>query len=525
MTHLPKTELVGVLSPSAINSRDIGGNLGLVNSGWSDLGAIAGANSILSMQYLGTGTVIAGTGNGHVWRSTDYGSTWVDLGAIAGANAIKAMSYLGDGIVLIGANNGHGRRSTDYGATWTDVVTGTSSIYSMSYLGNGIVIFGSLDGHVFLSADYGLAWVDEGAIPGTLAIFCITYLENGITIFGTTNGHIWRSANFGATWPTDLAITASSIMCSAYLGNGIVIFGTLDGHIWRSIDFGSSWTDLTAIAGANSINSISYLGNGIVIFGTDNGHVWRSTDYGLGWVDLGAVVGALSIYPISYLGNGVSVLGTSLGHVWIDDVSYKLDECVSFYTPDYSYYRRTGGTNYYSGMIVGLTTIVNIGANADYVFAIPIIISKNTTFDRIAVDVTTACSGVCVTAGANCRLGIYRDTGNVYPGSLIIDAGAVAINVLGLAELVINQPLTAGLYWLFMSYHTPAVCLTPPRFRGANFLPMLGCYNGANVFQYPLEGYYVSGLDYTAGLPVTAPGGLNPITSGFPSPIVALRAT
>ncbi len=530
MTHLPKTELVGVLSPSAINSRDIGGNLGLVNSGWVDLGDITGvASRIDSVCSLGNGISLSGTGNDHILRSVDYGNIWIDIGITTVAPIWKIV-YLGNGIVLAGLVNGHVLRSTDFGLNWIDVGIGAAAVFSvqMSYLGSGVVILGTDFGHVWRSTNFGLTWADLGDITGAgKAIEAISYLENGIALAGISTGHIFRSTDFGATWPTDLAISASDILTISYLGNGIVIAGTASagGDIWRSVDFGLNWTELAGVLSLSSVNISLYLGNGIVIAGQNSGDIWKSLNYGLSWVNLFTVPGGDVAVASCYLGNGVSILGTDLGHIWRNDVSYKLDECVSFYTPDYSYYRRTGGTNYYSGMIVGLTTIVNIGANADYVFAIPIIISKNTTFDRIAVDVTTACSGVCVTAGANCRLGIYRDTGNVYPGSLIIDAGAVAIDVLGLAELIINQPLTAGLYWLFMSYHTPAVCLTPPQFRGANFLPMLGCYNGANVFQYPLEGYFVSGLDYTAGLPVTAPGRLNRITSVFPSPIVALRAT
>lgn len=72
----------------------------------------------------------------------------------------------------------------------------------------------------------------------------------------------------------------------------------------------------------------------------------------------------------------------------------------------------------------------------------PFIVSgTNQTFDRIAVQVTGVGAG-------SLRMGIYRDTGSIYPGSLLLDAGVVDISTTGLKEIVIAQNLTPGLYWL-----------------------------------------------------------------------------
>jgi photosystem II stability/assembly factor-like uncharacterized protein len=320
------SESAGVLSPYAIDHSDVGGNLGLVNSGWIDLGAISIIVNTIS--HLGNGIAIFGVGTGHIFRSTDYGNTWTDLGNITAGDIVSSSCYLGNGIALFGTGTGHIWRSIDFGINWTDLgdVTGSgSNINTISYLGNGIAIVGDINGSMQKSTDFGATFPVHAAIVGATNLITSSYLENGIFIFGDANGHIFRSTNFGSGY-ANLAITGSFILTTCYLSNGVVIFGTQDGHIWRSVNYGLNWTDLTAIAGANPIRISLYLGNGIAIFGADNGHIWRSADYGNTWTDLGAVVGANIIFSSAYLSNGITIIGDSIGHIWRNDVSYKLDE-------------------------------------------------------------------------------------------------------------------------------------------------------------------------------------------------------
>jgi hypothetical protein len=339
MTHLPKEELIGILSPSSTNNLDIGGNLGLVNSGWKDLGAIS-TGFVLTTSYFGNGIAIAGDLAGHIFRSIDYGKSWLDLGDIAGVNSVRTSSYIGNGIAIFGDTAGHIWRSIDFGSSWTDLghIVGAVTVRSSQYLGNGIVIVGTSGGHIWRSTDFGATWPTNEAITGS-AIQTISYLENGIVIFADGSGHIWRSIDFGSSW-TDLGLIfgATFFLASSYLGNGIVLTGDFSNHIYRSIDFGLTWADLGAVAGATSIEVISYLGNGITILGTLNNHIWRSADFGITWTDLGAITGT-PIYSMLYIGNGISIIGTSNGHIYRNDVSYKLDEAGAG-----AFLENTGGT-------------------------------------------------------------------------------------------------------------------------------------------------------------------------------------
>ncbi|WP_349864127.1 hypothetical protein [Leifsonia sp. WHRI 6310E] len=75
--------------------------------------------------------------------------------------------------------------------------------------------------------------------------------------------------------------------------------------------------------------------------------------------------------------------------------------------------------------------------------AIPIWTSSAATFNRIAVEVTTA------VAAANLRMGIYlNDPARDAPGALLAEAGTISAATVGVKELTISQSLEAGLHWL-----------------------------------------------------------------------------
>jgi hypothetical protein len=96
----------------------------------------------------------------------------------------------------------------------------------------------------------------------------------------------------------------------------------------------------------------------------------------------------------------------------------------------------------------------NIAITANRLYAYPLFIARNLTIDRIAMEVATAGAG-----GTKVRLGIYNGDGtNLYPGSLLLDAGEVAVDSTGIKTITISQALTKGLYWVAMvSDGTPTV--------------------------------------------------------------------
>ncbi|OZE77241.1 hypothetical protein CH305_18570 [Rhodococcus sp. 15-649-2-2] len=92
----------------------------------------------------------------------------------------------------------------------------------------------------------------------------------------------------------------------------------------------------------------------------------------------------------------------------------------------------------------------------------PWLLDRSVTIDRIGVEVTVAGG-----AGTKWRLGIYADNGNGYPGALVLDADAVAGDVVGMIEKTITAlRLPAGLWWVAAVMQDAAT--TPPTVRVLN---------------------------------------------------------
>lgn len=84
------------------------------------------------------------------------------------------------------------------------------------------------------------------------------------------------------------------------------------------------------------------------------------------------------------------------------------------------------------------TTAATNGSLRAHRFYIP----NDVTLVRIAGEITVAGE-----SGCKLRMGIYADDGTMRPGSLIIDAGVMAGDVVAVAEVTVSQALSRGWYW------------------------------------------------------------------------------
>lgn len=131
-----------------------------------------------------------------------------------------------------------------------------------------------------------------------------------------------------------------------------------------------------------------------------------------------------------------------------------------------------------------IATAETTSLTTDKLYAYPLAIARALTIDRLGLYVSVAASG-------NARLGIYNDNGNVYPGSLLLDAGAVDISTTGIKEIIISQALTKGLYWLAL------ICSAEPTvYKGQGAHSPLGRSNTTLKSIY--SHYYKSGVGYGA---------------------------
>lgn len=90
---------------------------------------------------------------------------------------------------------------------------------------------------------------------------------------------------------------------------------------------------------------------------------------------------------------------------------------------------------------------------------VPWLIETKLSIDRLGAEVTLVGD-----AGSLLRLGIYGDTGNVYPGSLLLDAGTIAGDSATVQQITISTlTLPPGLYWVGGAVQ--AVTTTQPTVR------------------------------------------------------------
>lgn len=150
-----------------------------------------------------------------------------------------------------------------------------------------------------------------------------------------------------------------------------------------------------------------------------------------------------------------------------------------------------------------------IAGTTNRMYAIPFIVPRKMTFDRIAITVTVGASG------KSARLGIYNDNGSLYPGTLALDAGVVDCTSAATVTITISKQLAKGIYWLVLlseSTQTYYACSIASPF-------LLGVGTGT----IRNGGYYVAQAYGALPDPFTA-GGTIDYTSNMPDVAVRLAS-
>lgn len=166
---------------------------------------------------------------------------------------------------------------------------------------------------------------------------------------------------------------------------------------------------------------------------------------------------------------------------------------------------------WYAGGQVNSFPMTTETPTANVLRAMPFILSRHATVDRMAINVTAAVAG-------NARMGIYSNAlATMYPAGLIVAAPEVATGTVAVVEATISQALAPGLYWLVLiSNVAPTIRALAP--EGCQ--PVLGLEPALGI--NPGVGWSVA-FAY-AVLPATFPGGAVAITA-VPIPAIFIRAS
>lgn len=184
-------------------------------------------------------------------------------------------------------------------------------------------------------------------------------------------------------------------------------------------------------------------------------------------------------------------------------------------SPESYFHRGAGGglTIVYTGA-ANQTSLSTQATSINRIEAYPFTIGDLVTVDTIYMEVTT---GVANAVG---RCGIYRNTNDqtIYPGSLVVDSGELAMATNGVKSAVIAVTLAPGLYWL--AYLFGVAGSTMRMLPAGAVHPCLGIPSTIGVYQ---NNVWSKSTAY-AELPATAPqGGAFGISTGFSPKVVGLH--
>ncbi|NOK58450.1 MAG: hypothetical protein GFH27_549279n256 [Chloroflexi bacterium AL-W] len=204
-----------------------------------------GINSL----WCGTTTLIAGTQNGSIHRSSNAGQTWSCIAELPGAvltlAETKGALYAGlydDGIAF----------SVDQGTTWQQ---------DHSFVARDITrIVHSADRHLLAFGPTGGLWQSEARLDGVdvwqrietldeqYNLLSVAHPHRDVLYVATDNG-IVASTNGGAGWQHVLLTTSAPIVSVVSSTNepNAVWAGTTKGEIWHSIDYGTTWHCLSTV--------------------------------------------------------------------------------------------------------------------------------------------------------------------------------------------------------------------------------------------------------------------------------------
>ena len=315
------------------------------------------------------GILYAGTDNGGIYMSQDYGTTWNPM--VTGAseiitsflltkdNSLLAGNYMkvlkklknannwlsidfnnnnylrlfaGNGDTIFANNNSQLYLSTDNGDSWRMLDTShffyNTYVYGMIY--NNRLIGGcSLNEFqpgwgIILSDDYGETWrYSHNGLPPEMTCSYLTKSGND-TYVGTCHAGIFKSTDYGENWsPCNNGIYAAQTLDIIFDKDETLYAACWSNGIYKSTDYGYNWRQINN--GLTNVNLYTIIKdiNGVFLAGTDHG-VFRSTDKGEHWIRTAAPGNDFCfslfkdkrnrIYSLSY-GDGI-YRTTDLGDTW-----------------------------------------------------------------------------------------------------------------------------------------------------------------------------------------------------------------
>jgi hypothetical protein len=201
-------------------------------------------------------------------------------------------------------------RSTDNGATWNSPVAGippTSNVTSFAVYRS--VLFAGTSVGVYRASNQGQTWTAAGGPPSGIATpFTLSMMAARDWLFAGTDGGLYRSAD-GFTWIRSNGLTGLGVLSLAQILDTVFLAGTTEG-LYRSNDNGRTWLPVSSPMRTSSVNGIIVTPTGIFA-STFGNFTFRSQDGGITWIQINT--GLPNSFIVSLAQLGTNIIASTFG--------------------------------------------------------------------------------------------------------------------------------------------------------------------------------------------------------------------
>ena len=230
---------------------------------------------------------------GHLWVSSDYGSTWSQI-ACAGAD-VWGASWCGVACDSTGtklaavAQCSYVCTSADGGTTWTAQIKSGNRLWgaiASDADGSNLIAVQGSAGYVYTSSDSGVNWTQRTS-PGARNWFCCASDNDGsFLLIGPTSYYLYYSNDSGASWNlcgTPGSGTWTGVACDA-TGTKLAACASYN-YIWTSPNGGATWVQ-QSFGGSRAWQCIASSSDGSkLVAGVQGGYLYTSTNSGVDWTE------------------------------------------------------------------------------------------------------------------------------------------------------------------------------------------------------------------------------------------------
>jgi hypothetical protein len=257
--------------------------------------------------------VLAGTGGGDLWRSSDGGASWTPVPP--GPYSAVTYALAASGARLFAGDDGGVRYSTDHGVTWS-ITNGSDTGLSIAAAPSDpmLMYVGGLG--VQTSTDGGSNWAMSG-LGGMSQVTSVAVDPTNpmIAYAGTIGTGVQRTGNGGKSFtPFNMGLTPTNVFSLAVAPDGSYLVAGTDSGLFRWTSGAPSWKLASGTEGLKLTSIIVHPSRAMQLWaGSPNGGVLQSSDGGATWTTINAGIADPFVNVVAVDASSIATLfvGTS----------------------------------------------------------------------------------------------------------------------------------------------------------------------------------------------------------------------